>query len=47
MIEVQGMNHAQFGSYGSQSGDNSSDISDTTALKEILKVTHDFFSNAK
>ena len=53
MVIIQGMNHAQFGDYGRQKGDNISEISDESALqiveysvKNFLYGTDDRLSNS-
>ncbi len=43
-IEIQGMNHAQFGNYGVQSGDNESTKSDEEVRQEMIKIFGELFS---
>jgi predicted alpha/beta-hydrolase family hydrolase len=43
-LEIQGGNHAQFGDYGSQSGDNPAAISAEDQREQIVAATCDFIS---
>lgn len=38
-IEIKGGNHAQFGSYGAQEGDNDATISESEQINEAIKYT--------
>lgn len=40
--QIQGMNHAQFGAYGDQSGDLPADIDDAEAHRRLAEVTGGF-----
>jgi hypothetical protein len=40
--EIQGMNHAQFGAYGEQRGDDPADIGDAEAHRRLAEVMGDF-----
>jgi dienelactone hydrolase len=42
-VTVPGMNHAQFGNYGSQSGDHPSAIEDAVALEALSSAATQFF----
>ena len=44
-IEIKGGNHAQFGSYGEQSGDNKATISDEKQINLSSKCTINFLNN--
>ena len=44
-IEIKGGNHAQFGSYGEQSGDNKATISDEKQINLASKCTINFLNN--
>ncbi|WP_236567747.1 MULTISPECIES: alpha/beta hydrolase [unclassified Nocardiopsis] len=44
--EVTGMNHAQFGSYGEQRGDDPATIGDAEAHRELAAVTAGFLSGS-
>jgi hypothetical protein len=44
VVIVPGLNHAQFGDYGPQPGDNDPRISDTAAVKEMVKSISAFLS---
>lgn len=41
-VTVEGMNHAQFGSYGEQAGDEEPTLTDTEAHQALAEVTADF-----
>jgi hypothetical protein len=41
---VSGMNHAQFGNYGEQAGDNAPTIDDTVARQALVRAVSAFFS---
>ncbi|WP_433700675.1 alpha/beta hydrolase [Nocardiopsis sp. CA-288880] len=43
-VSVEGMNHAQFGSYGPQDGDNEAALSDGRARAELAGVTGAFLA---
>lgn len=43
IIEIEGMNHAQFGEYGPQRGDNNPEISDHEARERLSEVLIDWF----
>ena len=43
-VEVEGMNHAQFGAYGPQSGDGEAVLSDEAARAELAEVTGAFLA---
>ena len=43
-VEIEGGNHAQFGSYGPQSGDNAATISPEAQWAEIAEATGEFLS---
>ncbi len=38
IVEVEGMNHAQFGAYGDQRGDNAPEIDDEEARSELVEA---------
>jgi hypothetical protein len=42
--QVSGMNHAQFGNYGAQAGDNAPTIDDTVARRALVRAVTAFFS---
>ena len=44
MVQIPGMNHAQFGNYGAQAGDNASTIEDTAAGLALANAAATFFS---
>lgn len=44
-VEIAGGNHAQFGSYGPQSGDNTADISSQVQQAQIVQATILFLNN--
>jgi hypothetical protein len=44
MVQVRGMNHAQFGDYGAQSGDHPATVSDAVARRELAKAVAEFFT---
>ncbi|MBD8538797.1 alpha/beta hydrolase [Frigoribacterium sp. CFBP 8751] len=44
VVEIDGSNHAQFGSYGEQSGDGSATISDEEARDRITRQLTSFFA---
>jgi Alpha/beta hydrolase family len=46
VVQVGGMNHAQFGNYGPQSGDAAAAITDEVAASALVKSSKDFFSGA-
>ena len=39
IVEIKGGNHAQFGEYGNQEGDNPATISNDDQIKEAVKYT--------
>ncbi len=43
MVQIQGMNHAQFGNYGPQSGDGEATISDAEARQGVTVALGKFF----
>lgn len=43
-FEIQGMNHAQIGNYGVQSGDNESTKNDEDVRNEIMKILSEWLS---
>lgn len=43
-VTVEGMNHAQFGAYGEQAGDEEPTLSDAEAHEALAEVTTDFLS---
>jgi predicted esterase len=43
MIQVPGMNHAQFGNYGPQAGDGTAAISDASARVALSEAVENFF----
>lgn len=45
--QVSGMNHAQFGDYGEQPGDNAATIDDMTARRALVKAASAFFSTSQ
>jgi dienelactone hydrolase len=45
--QVAGMNHAQFGDYGAQAGDNAATIDDMTARRALVKAASAFFSTSR
>lgn len=45
-IELDGVNHAQFGDYGPQPGDKDADVSDDEARAKISAAILDFFTRA-
>ena len=40
-VEIAGMNHAQFGSYGPQEGDGKPTVTDERALREVVDASKD------
>ncbi len=42
MVQIKGMNHAQFGNYGDQKGDNKAKISDDFALESVMIAVENF-----
>jgi Alpha/beta hydrolase family len=44
LIQVRGMNHAQFGNYGAQPGDQSAIIGDARARESLVRALAAFFS---
>ena len=46
-IEIRGGNHAQFGWYGAQTGDNSAEISRADQQEQITRAITDFLANAR
>ena len=47
MIKISGMNHAQFGNYGLQSGDTAATITDEAAGSALAKTAKEFFDVTK
>lgn len=45
-VEIDGMNHAQFGRYGSQSGDRGATITDAAAQQALTEAHASFWSQA-
>lgn len=43
-FEIEGMNHAQFGNYGVQSGDNAASKSDDDIRRELIDIFENLFS---
>jgi hypothetical protein len=43
-VSVPGMNHAQFGNYGPQSGDNRASLDDALARDALVRAATEFFS---
>lgn len=41
-VTVEGMNHAQFGAYGEQAGDEEPTLTDAEAHQALAEVTADF-----
>lgn len=46
-VEVEGMNHAQFGDYGAQSGDGEARIPDEEARREVVDASEDLVSRLR
>lgn len=40
-VEIEGMNHAQFGSYGAQEGDGKPTVTDERAMREVVDASED------
>ncbi|MDD7928192.1 alpha/beta hydrolase [Microbacterium thalli] len=45
-VELEGVNHAQFGDYGPQPGDRDADVSDADARAKVSAAILDFFTRA-
>lgn len=45
IVEIEGGNHAGFGNYGNQKGDNKSDITNDEQISESVKLTVEFLNN--
>jgi dienelactone hydrolase len=47
VITVPGMNHAQFGNYGAQAGDDAPTIDDATARETLTRAAEAFFAESR
>lgn len=45
ILEIEGGNHAGFGTYGFQKGDNQADITDEEQINQAARLTTDFLSD--